>query len=211
MKSLSNLIYIRLILPFQQSNAPIAEVSRGAFVGTFVGLTPTMGVQMYIAAALWVISRYLLRIRFNLPIAVALVWISNPITVVPIYYAYLLTGNGMLGIFDLPHTPISYAEFEAALIALQQNTAIPWEERIVQGLVLVFWEFGWPIFAGSVFWTVPLSVLSFPVTGLLLRRYRMLQARLEGLSYGEWKRKHIHPSANPASLGELKPARQTET
>ena len=60
-----------------------------------------MGVQMYIVAAIWVAARYLFRTNFNLPIAVAVVWISNPITVVPLYYGFLVTGNLFLGGGDL--------------------------------------------------------------------------------------------------------------
>ena len=211
MKNPLRLAYTRLIVPFQQSMAPVNEVSRGALVGMFVGLAPLMGVQMYIAAAIWIISRYVLRCRFNLPIAIALVWITNPLTVVPIYYGYLLTGNWLLSVFDLLFTPILYEEFQAMFMALQSDATIPWVERLVGGIVMLFWEFGWPIVVGSTVWAIPLALFSYPLTAFLLRRYRMMLAREEGLSYEDWTRQHIDGARNQHPASGLEPARQPET
>ena len=36
-------------------------------------------------------------IRFNVPIAIAMVWLSNPFTMPPMYYMEYLTGNFLLG------------------------------------------------------------------------------------------------------------------
>jgi uncharacterized protein (DUF2062 family) len=35
--------------------------------------------------------------RFNVPIAIAMVWLSNPLTMPPMYYMEYLTGNFILG------------------------------------------------------------------------------------------------------------------
>jgi hypothetical protein len=82
-RRLGRLCYDRLILPFISSHAPVGEVSWGAAIGMFIALLPIVGIQMYVAATLWLICRYLFRFRFNLPIAMALVWITNPVTVLP--------------------------------------------------------------------------------------------------------------------------------
>ena len=75
LKHLRVLIHERIMLPIMASNAPVAQLSWGVAVGMFVGLTPTMGVQMYLAAMIWAVSRYILQFPFNLPVAVALVWL----------------------------------------------------------------------------------------------------------------------------------------
>jgi len=63
----------------------------GAFaVGLFVMYLPPLG-QMIIAAAAAILF------RVNLPISVALVWISNPITIPPMYYFAYLVGSWILG------------------------------------------------------------------------------------------------------------------
>lgn len=63
----------------------------GAFsIGLFVAFTP-MPMQMLLAAALagW--------FRVNLPLSVALVWVTNPLTMPPIYYACYLFGSWLMG------------------------------------------------------------------------------------------------------------------
>jgi len=63
----------------------------GAFaVGMFVMYLPPLG-QMLIAAAAAI------AFRVNLPISVALVWITNPVTIPPMYYFAYLVGSWILG------------------------------------------------------------------------------------------------------------------
>jgi len=61
-------------------------------VGLFVAFIPLPG-QMLISAALAIIF------RVNIVIAVAMVWISNPITMPPMFYAAYSVGNLF---FDIP-------------------------------------------------------------------------------------------------------------
>jgi uncharacterized protein (DUF2062 family) len=64
----------------------------GAFaVGLFVMYLPPLG-QMFIAAA------GAITFRVNLPISIALVWITNPLTIPPMYYFAYLVGSRVLGI-----------------------------------------------------------------------------------------------------------------
>ncbi|MEA3275937.1 MAG: DUF2062 domain-containing protein [Pseudomonadota bacterium] len=63
----------------------------GAFaVGMFVMYLPPLG-QMVIAAA------GAIALRVNLPISVALVWLTNPLTIPPMYYFAYLVGSWILG------------------------------------------------------------------------------------------------------------------
>lgn len=57
-------------------------VSRGVFVGLFIGLTPTVGAQ----TLLMVLGCILLRANF--PSAFAVSWVSNPFTVAPLYWLF---------------------------------------------------------------------------------------------------------------------------
>jgi uncharacterized protein len=62
-------------------------VARGVAVGLFVGLTPTVGVQ----TLLMIIGCILL--RGNFPVAFILSWVSNPVTMVPLYWFFNVLGE----------------------------------------------------------------------------------------------------------------------
>lgn len=75
----------------------------GAFaVGLFMAFVP-MPFQMIPAAALAILF------RVNLPIAVALVWITNPVTVAPVFYFCYGLGAWLLD------TPVRAVEFHISL------------------------------------------------------------------------------------------------
>ncbi len=66
------------------------SVSKAFFVGLFCAFIPLLS-QMVIAAVV------ALFIRSNLPISVSLVWITNPITIPPMFYFAYWVGTLMVG------------------------------------------------------------------------------------------------------------------
>lgn len=67
------------------------RVAWGFAIGLFIGWLPIMGIQMPVAAfAAW-------RLRGNVLASLPPVWISNPITVLPIYYLCNRTGALIYG------------------------------------------------------------------------------------------------------------------
>ena len=70
-------------------------ISRGVLIGLFIAFIP-MPMQM---AAVVAVTPF---IRFNVPIAIAMCWLSNPITMPPMYYMEYLTGSFFLGIEPQP-------------------------------------------------------------------------------------------------------------
>jgi len=65
-------------------------VTRGVAIGLFWGFIP-MPMQMLAVMATTPL------LRFNVPIAISMVWLSNPFTMPPMYYMEYLTGNLILG------------------------------------------------------------------------------------------------------------------
>jgi len=86
------------------------SIAWGMAWGFFVGMTPTMGAQMYIAA----LSAPL--VRANIFSAVLAVWITNPWTFLPIYYA-----NYRCGIWLLFMDPLSYDEIRETIMIITAN------------------------------------------------------------------------------------------
>lgn len=66
------------------------SVSRAMAIGLFMALIP-MPMQMAASAAVAVPS------RANLPISVGLVWLTNPVTMPPVFYAQYKIGTWLLG------------------------------------------------------------------------------------------------------------------
>jgi len=66
------------------------SISKGVLIGLFWGFIP-MPMQML---AVLSITPF---IKFNVPIAISMVWLSNPITMPFMYYMEYQTGNFLLG------------------------------------------------------------------------------------------------------------------
>lgn len=65
------------------------STAKAAFVGIFCALLP-IPFQMVVAALIAV------TIRCNLPLSISLVWITNPITIPPIFYSTYIVGTHIL-------------------------------------------------------------------------------------------------------------------
>jgi uncharacterized protein (DUF2062 family) len=77
---LKTLLYERLVRPILFVQDTPRSKAGGVALGVFIAFTPTVGIQMPIAFAAATIF------GVNPPLAVAMAWITNPLTVPPIYY-----------------------------------------------------------------------------------------------------------------------------
>ncbi|MCB1860630.1 MAG: DUF2062 domain-containing protein [Chromatiaceae bacterium] len=95
----------------------------GAFaVGLFWAFIP-IPMQMVAAAAIAIIA------RVNLPISVALVWITNPLTMPPIFYFTYLVGAAVLD------TPASTESFKLSFEYLSHSMAAIWQPLFLGSLI----------------------------------------------------------------------------
>ena len=99
------------------------SVSGGLWVGLFVGLLP-IPAQTVVA----VLSAVLMRV--NVPIAAITVWISNPITFVPIFYFAYRIGAALL---DIP-TEALPAELDWVWIG--EKMVLLWKPLVLGSLIL---------------------------------------------------------------------------
>ena len=131
----------------------------GAFaVGIFWAFIP-MPFQMVAAAFIAIVT------RVNLPISVALVWISNPITMPPMFYFTYRVGTWILG--EPPQNP----EFEISLEWMANSLADIWQ----------------PLYLGSLLCGVIAAILGYSLMRGFWRWHVIsnLRKRRE-----RWKKKH---------------------
>jgi len=117
------------------------SVTKAFAIGLFWGSIP-MPFQMVAAAF------FALRFNANLPLSIALVWISNPITMPIMFYAEYLFGAWIL---NIPASPFEY------------QLSFSW-------LKAKLFEIGMPMYFGSLVTGIILSVTGYFGVGLLWRR-----------------------------------------
>jgi len=66
-------------------------LARGAGIGAFIGLTPTVGFQTVLMIAGCML------LRGNFPAAFAVSWVSNPVTMAPLYWLFYELGAALYG------------------------------------------------------------------------------------------------------------------
>jgi hypothetical protein len=94
------------------------SVAGGVATGLGVAWVP-LPIHMFIAALLAI------RLRVNLPLAVILVWITNPVTFAPLFYGAYKLGNWLLG------RPPQEVEFELAFRWLGTTFITIWEPLLL--------------------------------------------------------------------------------
>ncbi len=104
------------------------SASRAFFVGLFLAFMP-IPVQMLVAAILAV------RVRCNLPLAVGLCWVSNPLTFAPLFYFAYRVGAAVLG--TAPQT----LEFDLSWEWLSTSMLAIWQP-LLMGCLLCGFFFG---------------------------------------------------------------------
>jgi uncharacterized protein (DUF2062 family) len=125
------------------------SISLAMLIGVFLAFMP-IPFQMVLAAilALW--------IRCNLPLSVSLVWITNPLTIAPIFFTTYQLG---LWILDIPKMHIPHDNFSFSLL---------------QEEIMLIWK---PLLVGSLVTATILSIISYLLTRLFWRLFIIRQWR----------------------------------
>ena len=140
------------------------RIALGLAVGIFITWTPTMGLQM--ALTIMVAALF----RANKLVGVPFVWISNPVTAIPLYGA-----NYWLGTKVLPGD-YSVREFAGA-IGKALTSGGGWFDRIGAWWSATY-QFFWPLWVGSILMGLILAVPTYFATKYAVQKYRSLGDRL---------------------------------
>jgi uncharacterized protein (DUF2062 family) len=130
------------------------SIALGTAIGVFIGMTPTVGIQMIIV----MIFSFLVKpfFTFNRMAALITVYISNPLTTIPIYWF-----NYKVGTLFVEGTS-TRNDFEKVL---HFQSFSEWWETIVH----LFVGIGVPLISGSLVVAAILSGITYPLMWRLVR------------------------------------------
>lgn len=172
----------------------VHELALATAIGLFWALTPLIGIQMFLVAGTWALVRPF-GVRFYLPLAVALVWITNPITMPPAYYTFYITGLKFFQFLGSDITGVSFAAFERVLL---DSTEMGVWAGLWFWIQYMVYQLGWPMLVGGFVIGVPIALVSYPITIRALNRIRTRKAAALGLTLAEWEERYvIHRAGDP--------------
>ena len=138
------------------------SISRGVLVGLFWGFIP-MPMQML---AVVLTTPF---IKFNVPIAISMVWLSNPLTMPAMYYMEYLTGNLILGKAGIENIEISLEWFKSHI-----------------GDIFI------PLYVGTAFYSIVVSYIIYLLINCLwIRSVKLEKHRRERLRRNKDKKREI--------------------
>jgi len=136
------------------------RIALGVAVGIFVTWTPTIGFQMVLTVLIcWLLGA-------NKLVGVPFVWISNPFTLVPVYYPNYMLGCWLLG--------GNYARF-SFIEALTRKLPEGWWAKIVAWWTHMgeaFWRVFAPLWVGSIIVGLVLGAVTYPLIYYAVVAYR---------------------------------------
>lgn len=138
-------------------------IAAGAAVGIWLGLTPTVGIQMVLVALLAMVCRGWL--YFNRTAALLMVYITNPLTVVPIYWFNYRIGASLIG---------GSSSRDELADALSYDSFSEWWDS-VSTLAM---QIGPPLLVGSLVVATLGAVLMYPITWIVVKKLRDADALL---------------------------------
>lgn len=147
-----------------RQKAPPGRIAMGAALGIFVGILPIMGIQMAVVTVL------ALPLKGNLKAAIAGVWISNPITFLPMYFGYY-----KFGLLFFPSKQIGWEEFQGMV-----TQAAKWDWNAMGESIMRFLDLGAdiliPLWTGATILAVGLGIITYFVSYRLVVKYRAMAA-----------------------------------
>ncbi|KAA0142498.1 MULTISPECIES: DUF2062 domain-containing protein [Gimesia] len=147
-------VLLRSILMLDDSAHSIAL---GTAIGMFIALTPTVGIQMLMVVCVAFLTRPLF--RFNQVASLITVYISNPLTIVPIYWFDYKVGTLFVG------GSLTQKDF-ARILEFEGFSG--WWETVKQLLL----EVGSPLIIGSLVVGTFFGLITYPIMLRLLKHLR---------------------------------------
>lgn len=170
----------RLVVPLKRSSQPPEYRARGVAVGMLWAMTPLVGIQMYLVTMTWLVMRRSPKTNFSVIIGCAWTWVTNVVTLPPIYYVFYVTGQVMRGQWD------DLAGFNAFVKMWDESfsgTQGFWETT-VSLMELLVENFGISMMVGCLPWAIASYFISYKLTYqfIMKRRARREERRKKRLA-----------------------------
>lgn len=134
------------------------RIAMGVAIGIFVTWTPTIPFQMILTVLLATLF------RANKVVGLPFVWISNPLTIVPLYGFNFLLGCWLLpGDYSLAAFRQAAARVAQADLTRMERLQMGWDVTV---------EFFWPLWLGSVVVGLFLAIPSYLLVTQGVRWYQ---------------------------------------
>jgi uncharacterized protein (DUF2062 family) len=153
---LKRVIRFRLIMPALRSNHSPEYAARGIMIGVVCGMMPMIG-QSWIVLVVWIVARRLGRWGFSPILGMLWTWVSNPLTALPMFYGFYVTGQIMLGRW---HDLSGFASFANLWNSSLHDDQGFFEQIQIVGELLVR-DWGIAMWTGFLPWSVVAGYLSY--------------------------------------------------
>lgn len=162
MDRIRRLVRYRLVIPVFRSPHDPEYTARGVANGVLWALTPFIGFQTIAILSTWLVARRVFGRDSSVVQALIWAWVNNPITMLPMYYLFYVTGlwlTGTAGSFG------GYAQFAS----LWETSA---EATFIDRLAMLARAIGVPITVGCIPYALLSSWLAYRWALGALRRRR---------------------------------------
>ena len=153
------LLHLKLVIPLKRSEHPPEFIARGVLVGMMWAMTPLVGIQMTTVLLTWILCKKFFKWGFSLPVAIAYTWVTNVLTMWPIYYVFYATGKLMMGDLNIS---AFHAFVQAGREAFSTSVSF-WEitRAVLVFLKILMEDWGLAMAIGCIPWSVLAGWLSY--------------------------------------------------
>jgi hypothetical protein len=164
------------------------RIALGAAVGMFIAWTPTIGIQMVLAVAIATL------LRANKAVTIPMVWISNPLTNVPIYAFAYAFGN-----FLLTGTWRTDPQITGRIVELMKETmslSLICQSAYWSNLFDLLMKVSGDLWIGSIVLGLLTGIITYPLTYRLLVNYRKVKKVILARHSNSEKSENSEPKAS---------------
>lgn len=172
LEQMGRIVRHRLIVPLKRSKHTPEYSARGTAVGLAWAMTPLVGIQMWLVFMTWLFCKKVLKWSFSLPLGLAWTWVTNVITLPPVYYGFYITGQLMRGQWD----NLSGYESLSRVIHETFLGELTFGEKWKLVFDLLVKDWGVSMIIGCLPWALVFGVGGYYFTRTFVRRYRHRKA-----------------------------------